>query len=364
MPPTFLPYQPGVEVYLPELPYLLPALCHRDAAAARTASDAWVRARMGFALPEPGQLAALIDEGAALWTCFMLPGADPARLHLLCRYTEYLSVFDNAMVDRTRIGQDVDAAKRLFGRVLQILDGRPDPADFAWGAVLQDLWVPMRRDCPPPVWNRFRAEVRRFLAGCLAEMASRARGAVFDYDTYLKVRRDSVGMGMYFVLGEYALGIDLTDHLAAEPRLREIVDIALEQIMLTNDLFSFRAEAAADDYVNAVAVLCLTEGLPLQDAIDRMFTVIDGKRVEFLAARKAILGTPLGRVPAVADYLDALWHMMAGNLHWSYLTPRYHGTGHRWDGARSGVLTLHADRTAFSDRPFRDLRQTLAPERK
>lgn len=39
--------------------------------------------------------------------------------------------------------------------------------------------------------------------------------------------------------------------------------------------------------------------------------------------------------------------MMSGNLHWSYLTPRYHGPDHVWNGSTSGTVTLHPDRTIF-----------------
>ena len=360
MPTTPALYRPGTEFYLPEFPYLLPALRHPDTDGIRRESDAWVRARMRFALDSETAMDLLLEEGAALWTCYVLPTAQADRLRYLCKYTEYLSVFDNAMVDRTKIGKDLGAAKALFDRVVNILNDTPDEADFEWGRVLGTLWRPMREGCSNRLWDRFMAEVRRFLSGCVSEIASRAEDAVFDYDTYIKVRRDSVGMGMYFVLGEYGLGVDLTDELASGP-LRDLVDTALDHIMLTNDVFSFRAEAAMDDYVNAVAVLCLSEGLPVQDAVDRVFTVVEGKRVEFMARRAAIGSTELGCRPDVAAYLDALWHMMAGNLQWSYLTSRYNGPGHRWDGTRSGIVTLYPDRTVFSDRPYRCLRAAVDP---
>jgi hypothetical protein len=352
-------YQPGAEFYLPELPYLLPALCHPEATRIRADSDAWVRSRLRFALPSDAELDQLLEEGATLWTCYVLPTAQPDRLSLLCKYTEFLSVFDNAMVDRTAIGKDVEAARRLFGRVVNLLDDVPDAVNFEWGQALQTLWQPMREGCTPRLWDRFMAEVRRFLAGCVAEITSRADRAVFDYDTYVKIRRDSVGMGMYLVLGEYGLGLDLTDELTGEP-LSELVDVALEHIMFTNDLFSFRAEAAMDDYVNAVAVLCLSEGMPLQKAVDTLFAVIEAKRVEFMSRRAAIESSELGRQPGVAAYLDALWHMMAGNLQWSYVTSRYNGRGHEWTGVRSGVVTLYPDRTVFSERPYRCLRPSPA----
>jgi hypothetical protein len=352
MPTTPEPYTDGTEFYLPEFPYLLPARRHPRTQRIRRQSDEWVRRHMAFALDDAHAMDLLLEETASLWTCYVLPTAAENRLLPLCEYTEYLSVFDNAMVDRTKIGKDPAAAKELFERVTDILTDQAVGADFAWGRVLADLWRDMRAGCSPALWERFMAEVRRFLAGCVAEITSRSDGSVFDYDTYIKVRRDSVGMGMYFVLGEYGLGIDLTDDLARHRPLRDVIDVALDHIMLTNDLFSFRAEAGMDDYVNALSVLRLSEGLDLQAAVDRLFAVIDGLRADFMAARAAIEAGELGRRPEIRAYLDALWHMMAGNLQWSYLTSRYNGPGHRWNGVRSGVVTLHRDRTVYSGRPY------------
>ncbi|MFD5452975.1 terpene synthase family protein [Streptomyces sp. NPDC003470] len=346
------PFSYGTEIYLPEFPYLLPACSHPRTDDIRAESDAWVKEAMGFAMTDPREMELLLEETASLWTCLVLPTAREDRLRHLCKYTEYLSVFDNAMVDRAKIGKDPAAAQETFRRVAGILDDQADGADFAWGSVLHGLWKDMRADMPPTVWDRFMGEVRRFLAGCVHEITSRSEDRVFDYESYIEVRKDSVGMGMYFVLGEYGLGIDLTEDLRRHPELRGIVDTALVHIMLTNDMFSFRAEAMMDDYVNALSVLRLSEGLGLQEAVDRLFALVDGKRAEFMAARAAIEASDLGRREDVRAYLDALWHMMAGNLQWSYLTSRYNGPGHRWNGVRSGVLTLHRDRTVFSDRAY------------
>ncbi len=346
------PFVSGTRIYLPEFPYLLPAHRHPQTEDIRRESDAWVVENMGFALQGEREMELLLEEAASLWTCHVLPTAMPDRLRTMCKYTEYLSVFDNAMVDREKIGKDPKAAEELFARVANILGDQAEGADFAWGSALQGLWKDMRAGCSPQLWQRFMAEVERFLAGCVDEITSRSDDRVFDWDTYLRIRRDSVGMGMYFVLGEYGLGIDLTDDLRRSGALREIIDTALVHIMLTNDLFSFRAEAVMDDYVNGISVLRLSEGLGLQQAVDRLFGVIDGLRADFMAQRRAIEAGELGRDEDIRAYLDALWHMMAGNLQWSYLTSRYNGPGHVWQGARSGVLTLYTDRTEFSDRAY------------
>lgn len=353
-----LPFAPGSRFYLPEFPYFLPARCHPEAEWICRESNSWVRENMGFAMANEAELYNLIEEGAALWTCYVLPTSDTDRLVHLCNYTEYLSVFDNAMVDPAKIGKDPVAAKELFGRVVTILNDTAVGADFEWGRELQGIWRNLRADFSEPHWARFMAEVQRFLSGCVAEITSRNDDMIFDYESYIRVRRDSVGMGMYFVLGEYGIGVDLTDELARSQELRDIIAIALDHIMLTNDMFSFRAECSVNDYVNALAVLRLSNHLSLQEAVDELFAVIERKRTDFMAARRAIENSQLGASPAVRSYLDALWHMMAGNLQWSYLTSRYNGIGHQWNGVTHGVVTLYPDHTVFSGDPYWTLSRT------
>jgi hypothetical protein len=170
----------------------------------------------------------------------------------------------------------------------------------------------------------------------------------------MSTRRDSVGGKMYFVLVEYGLLIDLAEDLPGPlpgaGALGELIGSTLDYLILTNDLFSFRAECAKDDYVNAVAAVIVQDALSLQGAIDKVCEVADEYEEDFLARREAILRSPLGRRSDVRAYVEVLGSMMSGNLRWSYLTPRYHGTGHVWNGATSGTVTLHPDRTIF-DRP-------------
>ncbi|MDQ3988124.1 MAG: hypothetical protein M3291_02800 [Actinomycetota bacterium] len=92
-------------------------------------------------------------------------------------------------------------------------------------------------------------------------------------------------------------------------------------MILTNGLFSFRAECIKNDFVNAVSAFIYQDGLDLQGAIDKLCDVIDTREQEFLAKRDQLLAGATGQRPDVQAYVAALGYMMSGNLHWSYLTP-------------------------------------------
>jgi hypothetical protein len=165
-------------------------------------------------------------------------------------------------------------------------------------------------------------------------------------------RRNSVGGKMYFLLAEHGLQIDLTDDLPGplpgDGPLGDLIATALDYLILANDLFSFRAECSKNDFANAVSAFIFQDGLDLKGAIDKLCDVIDTREREFLVKRDHILAGAIGQRPDVQAYLAALGYMMSGNLHWSYLTPRYHGQGHIWNGSTSGTVTLQPDRTIFA----------------
>ena len=349
-------YRVGDGFYLPRMPYLLPARRHPETDRLQAESEAWVRERFDFAFQDREQLERLIAERASTWTCMVHPTAESDRLLTMCKLTEFLSVFDNAMVDRYSIGSDSGVARVLFGRVLDTVTGAIEPSDNPWEAVISELAGELRRDCHPRVWDRFVAEVDRFLQGCVAEIASREEDDVFGPEDYVRVRRDSVGMGMYFVLGEYALDLDLTESVAEGGVLAPALDIALEHIMLANDLFSFRAEADAYDHVNYLAVLAMDQQLTIQDAAGELFDQVEARRAAFMRERRRLQSQSL--TADESTYLEAVWDMMAGNVGWSYLTTRYNGWEHRWNESYDGWLRFEPGRTVmvegcFGERPWK-----------
>ncbi|HEX8865556.1 MAG TPA: terpene synthase family protein, partial [Lentzea sp.] len=129
---------------------------------------------------------------------------------------------------------------------------------------------------------------------------------------------------------------------------------ALDHIALANDLYSFRAEAEADDVVNAVATLILSERLTVQEAFDRVGLEVLRNENSFREELHATVAE-LGVDHPVSIYGGLLWHMMCGNVEWSYRTTRYNGERHQWDGRYPQVVQLLPGGTRFTRKTFRDL---------
>lgn len=347
-PPTF---GPGTQFYLPELARRIPVTCHPHVEDIKAKSNAWVRSRLGFALSDRAAMDAFCACEYALWTSLLFPTLVTDRTVDVADWTQYFFLFDNVCSGAGHLARRTDGARELFSAIKAVMEGRAVPIDTSYAAPFEEIWSRITSQMSPRQRERFAASVICFIDGCFSEVRSRAAGRVFDYDTYMATRRNSVGGKMYFVLVEYGLLIDLADDLPGPlpgtGALGELIGTTLDYLILTNDLFSFRAECAKNDYVNAVSAFIVQDGLSLQGAIDKVCEVADDHERKFLAQRAAILDSHLGHRADVQAYVEVLGWMMSGNLHWSYLTPRYHGANHIWNGATSGRVTLHPDRTIF-----------------
>ena len=347
----------GTYVLLPSFQHCRPALERSDTDQVVSDSHEWCVQALAGLLP-PAALTTLLAERASLWTILVLPTAPYEFLVSAARYTEYLSILDNALVDKDRLGSDPAYAGEMKVALDALFDGDavdvPVNEELAiWFKPLHGCLSTLRTYLTDQVWRSFHHEVVRFLIGCVEEVQYRNSATIYDFDTYLRMRRNSVGMGMYFALGE-ALAPPFDAEAGGSEYRERLLGHALDHIALANDLFSFRAEADADDAVNAVATLILSEDLSVQEAIDRVGLEVQRNEMAFRRTLHETVAA-LGRGHAVSVYGGLLWHMMCGNVEWSYRTTRYNGERHQWDGRYPQVVQLQEGGTLFTDKCYADL---------
>jgi hypothetical protein len=71
-----------------------------------------------------------------------------------------------------------------------------------------------------------------FFEAITQQSLDRAKGQILDLESYISLRRDTSGCKPVFVLMEYAAGIDLPDHVAEHPIIRDLNEA-------TNDLVTW-----------------------------------------------------------------------------------------------------------------------------
>lgn len=334
------------EFFLPELPRSLPFGYHPKAAQIEFASNGWIREYLGDCFAGEEELLFFLRQRNGLYGPLTVPEADEGRARAIADWYQYVTVIDSFVSDRSALGASDGDARDLFARIMTAFTREPgensglnDIDDFAYGRAARDLWRRISPGLSPRQIERFTASLAAFLDGCAVEIRAKLSGDIPDYESCMAVREDSFGCAFLKLLTEYGAEVDMTG-LAASGVLDEVHRHAMRQLIIVNDLLSWRKEHAQEDTMTTVRVLCDREGLALQDAVDRLCVLVEEHEKSYREARDRLLDEPVGNREDLVAYLRGLDHLVGGSQEFEYLTPRYFGDGSAWDGSTSGWLSL------------------------
>lgn len=385
---------PVREFFLPELPRSLPWRYHPQAAQIEFASNGWVRAYLSDCFSSESELLFFLRQRNGLYGPLTVPDADARRARDVADWYQFVTVIDTFVSDRTGLGANLADARAVFAAIIGDFipeqpqgdetrstpvrpgetrpdETRPDQArsdqartdqarvdqarvdQVAYGRAARDLWERISTGLSRAQTGRLVAALASFLRGCATEIDAKLAGTVPDYETCLAVRLDSFGCDFIELMTEYGAEVDLSDIVA---ELAAVHDHCRRQMIIINDLLSWRKEHAQNDPMTVVRVLVEHDGLALQPAVDQLCGLVAWHEREYARARDELLAGPLGARDDVRRYLGALDLLMGGSQEFEYLTPRYFGDGFVWDGATSGWVDLYAPVTRFRPDPWESVR--------
>jgi hypothetical protein len=200
------------------------------------------------------------------------------------------------------------------------------PPSTCFGRALQEVLGRLRQKAYAKVTGRVLAGLRGHLEGALAETRCRPDGRFVALEEYVPLRREAIGGRFCAALAEYGLGIDLSPQMAADADLADAWIPVTDHWILVNDLFSLGKEVTDADTMNLVLVMMHHQGIGLQAAVSQVGADIRRVDAAHQVTRRQ-LAHRYRKHSAAADigrYLDALDHLLAGNLRWSTETRRYH----------------------------------------
>jgi len=358
-------FEPGASFFLPEIMTRIPARAHHKVDDIELRSAAWVRQNLAFAFASEQHLERYLLTRCAYFACLIWPMTRDEWMLDLANLSQYLFAFDDAYGDRAGIGRDSKSAWKVFDDFFVVMAGDSPRSGHPYALIFQDIWGRVALPMTAGQRSRHRKATEDWLKDCVREIASREKGMVFDFDTYLAVRRGSVYSTPCFPIIEHGLGIELPEHFCTSRELADLHLLCTDCMILINDLFSFQKEALDGDFVNAVTILCMRHELGLQQAVDRVCEILHAAEGTFLEKCRDMLANNEDLRPILSPYLTALGDYMSGLLHWARLTTRYHGSGYVWNGLTSGIVTLGKTGTIMSprQRPERDAAAQSAAER-
>lgn len=251
------------------------------------------------------------------------PDALREELRLLSDWYAWMFLRDDRC-DESEIGEHPEHLAIGDARLLEILKGEePTKRDEPLAHAMRDL---RRRLFPraSAAWTRrFLRTVREHFQSSLWEAANRARGAVPDLDTYIRMRRITGGILVDLDLIEVIEGLRLPPEAREHHTMRSLERASNNVACWANDLFSLEKELKRGDVHNLVVVLRHAEELTLQEAVNL------GVRMHNAEARRfVVLESQLPTFGRTVDvnlvrYVAALRTRMRGHLDWARESGRY-----------------------------------------
>ncbi|MEV0135907.1 hypothetical protein AB0H83_46630 [Dactylosporangium sp. NPDC050688] len=329
MPDSSTPPPTGRQLYLPELPRLIPVAYHANAVQLETASNNWVRRFLGDCFAGEEELLRFLRQRNGLYGPLTVPNAEPEKA--LCVSDWYQLV--NAV-------ETIGAGSLLGGVVAGVKDGdSAGQPESSYLNAARDLFGRLVVGLSQAQRERLDQGLAALHAEVVSAVPALPPTDAPDLDTCLDRRAARMRYRVLGLLTEYAAAVDMSPFVGT-PEFRELQAHACRQMIIVSDLLSYRTAQRKTTPMNSVRLLNERDGLPLQDAVDRLCELVEQYERAYIGARSRILATPLGNHPETRVYLVGLDQLVAGSQEFAYITPRHFGDGAVWDGTRSGWYSV------------------------
>jgi len=143
---------------------------------------------------------------------------------------------------------------------------------------------------------------------------------------YISMRRDTSAMMMAFVIGEFAMGIELPSGVSDHPLVKTMETCASDLVWLINDVYSWNVEQSEGQTANMVTVLMNRNGMTIQEAVDFVAVEVSQRFKLYLESKSRLPASWLSD-NHVRAYLTNLEDWVVGYITWSFESPRYFGGG-------------------------------------
>lgn len=190
-----------------------------------------------------------------------------------------------------------------------------------------DLFRRIAVDGPSAITRRYAATMQRYCAGIVSQV-SNERGpsrtvSISSKEQFLN-RRDTAGIEPLFPLIEHALKLKLPHDVLTHDSIRECERIAIDLVLLANDIVSYRKEES-DGFGHNLVAAARRQGLGAQAAFDAVGSMLEERYQDWTVA---VAGIPEwgGQIDAdVKRYVAAVKNIVVANVNWSFDTTRYFG---------------------------------------
>ncbi|KAI1419590.1 Presilphiperfolan-8-beta-ol synthase [Xylaria sp. FL1777] len=273
---------------------------------------------------------------ASIWA----PDADEEALRMMLDWNHWVFLFDDQF-DEGHLKEDPIAAQEEVDRTMAIMENdaylytaEENPIRY----VFQTCWQRLVKRASPAteLQQRYKDQHKRFFDQLVVQVERFVRGEALksDIDSYIDMRRGTIGAYPAISVAEYGQGLRLPEDVFQHNSLQECMRVSADLVLLVNDLLSYRKDLELGVDYNLISILS-EQNKTIQEAVDTIGALIDNcyKRWYTALAEMPSYGEQIDS--QVLDFVEVCRFVALGNLHWSFKTGRYLGPeGHEVHATR------------------------------
>lgn len=285
------------------------------------ASDQWARSEAN--LPESKALKYSTSLRPTYFASSCYPDADAFHLRVCADFLGWTFIIDDWLeLDKFEVNDALEIRDCCISAFR-------DPVNFQTenhiAKLCKSFFSRFKETAGPGCTERFIQRMELWYTSAAKEMDSRAKGYVYDVESYIELRRDLSGCKPCFAFIEFACQIDLPDEVISHPVVMALEEATNDFVAWSNDIFSYNMEQSNHSTRNLVYILMVKQGLDLQGAIDYCGQLCN-ICVQRFEKTRAILPSWGEEVDKdVVIYVQGLQDWIAGSVQWSFESARYFG---------------------------------------
>ncbi|KAH9071470.1 terpenoid synthase [Lactarius deliciosus] len=219
--------------------------------------------------------------------------------------------------------------------------------EWVGGEVTRQFWELAIKSASPQAQKRFIKASGAYAQAVVQQAADRRHKHIRSVQGYFEVRRDTIGARPAFALIE--LDMNLPDEAVHHPVIEEMSMLAIDMIILDNDIASYNVEQArGDDGYNIITIIMHQHKTDIQGAmnwVDDRHKELEAKFMDLYENKIPKFGEPVDT--ELARYVDGIGNWVRANDQWDFETERYFGKKALEVGRTRWVTLLPKERQEY-----------------
>ncbi|MCW5317804.1 terpene synthase [Nostoc sp. KVJ3] len=256
-------------------------------------------------------------------TASAYPNCPLEELKIANDWLSWVFIWDD-QCDLSELKNKPEVLNNFHQRYLEILNGAElTSQDTLFSHALIDLRQRTLQRASIKWFNYFISYLEDYFFGCVQEATNRAKGIVPDVDTYIMIRRSSVGVYAVLALAEFCNQFIIPDVSRNHSLVKKLELITTDIIAWSNDIFSVSREIASGDVHNLIFVLHYHNKISMEEAIEQV-TKIHNEAVHSLIRAESFLPDYREELDVeIPKYISGMHSWIRGNIDWCYQSSRY-----------------------------------------